>query len=192
VAGIEDLASLWRSVSSHDVYPLSRAEALRALARNLPLHPLRGVRQALGVANYTLPFHPLTLAEAMFGRHNHMFDNQSLRRFLQRILLIENLEDTQIPLSVLTTDVHSGWAVVLSRGPALPALPASTAIPALYPNVSIGDQVLMDGGISDRTTLDYAVEQGADEVYLLTPASPATCPLHSRPRSPWRCTATTC
>src|SRR4051812_45569094 len=46
--GVEELASLWRSVSSHDVYPLSRPQALRALTLNLPLHPLRGARQALG------------------------------------------------------------------------------------------------------------------------------------------------
>lgn len=167
--GVDELASLWLSVSGHDVYPLNRPEVLHALTLDLPLHPLRGVRRALGISNYTFPFHPITLAEAMFGRRNYLFDNHSLRRFLQRILPIENLEDAQIPLSVLTTDVRSGRAVILSRCSALPALLASTAIPAFYPNVTIGDQVLMDGGVADQTTLDHAVGQGADEVYLLTP-----------------------
>ena len=182
VDGVEELASLWLSVSGHDVYPLSGPQALRALTLNLPLHPLRGARQALGIANYTFPFHPLTLTEAMFGRRNYLFDNHSLRRFLRRILPIENLEDAEIPLSVLTADVRNGHAVVLSRQQALPALLASTAIPAIYPNVTIGDQVLMDGGVADQTTLDHAVGQGADEVYLLTPGF--SCDLPAAPSTP--------
>jgi NTE family protein len=128
------------------------------------------------VANYTFPFHPRTFAEAMLGRRNHLFGNDSLRRFLGRMLPIENLEDAPIPLSVQATDVRSGQAVVLSRGAALPALLASTAIPALYPNVTIGGRALMDGCVADQTTLDYAVDQGVDEVYVLTPGSSCDLP----------------
>ncbi len=167
--GVEDLARLWLTVSRHDVYPLSAAETWRSLATNLPWHPLRGALQALGALNYTFPINPLTLASAVLGRSNYLFDNHALQGFLRRMLPIENLADTEIPLSVLATDVGSGRAVTLSEGPALPALLASTAIPAIYPNVTIDDQVLMDGSVADHTTLDYAIEAGADEVYLLTP-----------------------
>ncbi|MFC5745710.1 patatin-like phospholipase family protein [Actinomadura rugatobispora] len=160
---------MWCSVGGHDVYPLILPQTLRALARNLPLHPVKGVRQALGIANYTFAFRPLTLTEAMVGRQNHLFDNRPLQRFLRRSLPIENLEDARLPLSILASEVRSGKAVALSCGPAVPALLASTAIPALFPNVTIGEQVLMDGGVAERTTLDLAVEQGADEVYLLSP-----------------------
>jgi NTE family protein len=174
--GAEELASLWLSVSSHDVYPLSRPQALRGLARNLPLHPVRGAWQAFGAANYTFPFHPRTFAEAVLGRRNHLFDNDALRRFLERALPIGDLEDTRIPLAVLTAEVRGGRAVVLTRGPALPALLASAAVPGLYPPVAVGGRVLMDGGVADQTTLDYAVDQGADEVYLLTPGFSCTLP----------------
>ncbi|WP_433424154.1 patatin-like phospholipase family protein [Microtetraspora malaysiensis] len=167
--GVEELARLWLSVSSHDVYPLSKTEALRSLAANLPFHPLRGALQAFGALNYAFPINPVTVTEAMLGRRNYLFDNHSMRRFLQRILPIRDLEETRVPLSVLTADVRSGHAVVLSRGSALAALLASAAIPGLYPTVTIDDQVLMDGGVADQTTLDYAVDAGADEVYLLAP-----------------------
>lgn len=173
---VEELARLWLTVSSHDVYPFSREEALRALAPNLPFHPVRGALQAMGALNYTFPFNPVTVAGAMLGRRNYLFDNHSLKRFLEGILPIKNLEDTQVPLSVLTTEVHSGRAVILSRGPALPALLASAAIPALYPNVTIGDRVLMDGSVADQTALDYAVNEGADEVYLLAPGFSCSLP----------------
>lgn len=169
VEGVEELAGLWLSVSGHDVYPLDRAQTLRSLATDLPLHPVRGTRRALGAMNYAFPVNPRIFAEAMLGRRNHLFDNAPLRRFLGAILPIEDLRDGDIPLSVLTTDVRSGRAVVLSRGPALPALLASTAIPAVYPPVTIGGRELMDGGFADRTTLDHAVDAGADEVYLLAP-----------------------
>ncbi|MEV4298432.1 patatin-like phospholipase family protein [Microbispora rosea] len=119
--------------------------------------------------NYTFPLNPATLAAALLGRRNYLFENSSLRRFLERILPIRALDETLIPLSVLTADVRTGRPVVLSREPALPALLASTAIPALYPTVTIGDRVLMDGGVADLTTLDYAVDAGADEAYLLAP-----------------------
>jgi NTE family protein len=66
--------------------------------------------------------------------------------------------------------------VNLCRGPAVPALPASAAIPGVYPSVTIGDQILMDGGVADHTTLDYAVRSGADEVYLLTPGFSCALP----------------
>jgi NTE family protein len=174
--GVEELASLWLSVSEHDVYPLNRPEALHALAANLPLHPLKGACQALGISNHTFPFRPLTFAEAMFGRRNYLFDNRALRRFMEHVLPIEDLADARIPLSILTTDVHSGRAVVLTDGPAVRALLASAAIPAFYPSITIGEHVLMDGGLADTTTLDYAVEHGADEVYLLAPGFAGSLP----------------
>lgn len=169
VEGIDDLARLWLSVSGHDVYPLDRAQTLRSLTTDLPFHPVRGARRALGTLNYAFPVNPRVFAEAMLGRRNHLFDNAPLRRFLAAILPIDDLGDGMLPLSVLTTDVLSGRAVVLSRGPALPALLASAAIPAVYPTVTVDGLELTDGGFADRTTLDHAAEIGCDEAYLLAP-----------------------
>jgi NTE family protein len=59
--------------------------------------------------------------------------------------------------------------VLLSRGPAVPALLASAAIPGIYPTVEVDGRILMDGGVAHHTALDAAVECGADEVYLLGP-----------------------
>ncbi len=167
--GVEDLARLWLEVGRHDVYPLSTAESARTLLTNLPFHPLRGALQALGMLNYTFAFEPWTFIDGLLGRRNYLFDNHSLAQFLQRMLPIENLQDTVLPVSVLATDVRSGRAVLLSRGRALPSLLASTAIPAIYPTVNLDDQLLMDGGVADHTTLDCAVQAGAQEVYLLAP-----------------------
>lgn len=168
-SGADDLARLWLQVGRHDVYPLSADEAVRTLLANLPFHPLRGVLGAMGALNYTFPVGPLAMAEGLIGRRNYLFDNGRLERFLRHILPIQTLEETRIPLVVQVTDVCSGRAVPLSRGPAVPALLASTAIPGVYPNVTVDGRTFMDGGVAHHTTLDYAINAGADEVYILTP-----------------------
>lgn len=133
-AGAEELARLWLSVSSHDVYPVSGPDVLRTLAGNLPLHPLRGALQALGVPNYTFPLNPATLVAALLGRRNYLFENSSLRRFLIRILPIRALEETLVPLEVLTADVRTGRPVILSRGPRCrPCWPAPRSLPCIPP-----------------------------------------------------------
>jgi NTE family protein len=51
----------------------------------------------------------------------------------------------------------------------VPAVMASSAIPAVYPTVQLDDgRTLMDGDLAEPTSLDRAMELGADEIYLLT------------------------
>src|SRR5262245_39617606 len=71
--GVEDLASLWLSVGRHDIYPLSPTQMVRALAENLPWHPVRGALHALGARNYTFPVKPLTLQAVATGQRNYLF-----------------------------------------------------------------------------------------------------------------------
>lgn len=167
--GVAELTRLWLEVGRHDVYPLGVVDAARTLIANLPFHPLHGVLQAIGALNYTFPVYPWVLVEALTGRRNYLFPNDRLERFLRHIVPIEDLQDTKIPVAVIVAEVRSGRAVALSQGPAVPALLASTAIPGVYPTVTLDGRALMDGGVADRTTLDYAIDIGADEVYVLTP-----------------------
>ncbi|MFE7216124.1 patatin-like phospholipase family protein [Streptomyces sp. NPDC057611] len=59
--------------------------------------------------------------------------------------------------------------MILARGPAVPALLASAAVPGFHPPVEIDGLHLIDGAVADGTTLDHAIELGADEVYVLAP-----------------------
>jgi NTE family protein len=56
---------------------------------------------------------------------------------------------------------------VLSDGPVLPALLASTALPGIFPPVVIGGRPLVDGGISADVPVIQAEELGANEVWVL-------------------------
>jgi NTE family protein len=168
--GVEHLAREWERISRHDVYPLTVADSLRALVEHLPTRPLHGVLQAFGAANHAFPFNPLTLAAAMLGRRNHLIDSSHFKLFLENVLPVHNLEDTTVPVEVLTTDLHSGESVPFASGPAVPAVMASAAIPAVYPAVEYAGHTLVDGEVANGTSLDRAVELGADDIYLLAPS----------------------
>jgi NTE family protein len=90
-----------------------------------------------------------------------------IRRVLERHLPIARIEDAAIPLHVVAADTATRAKVVLSRGAAVDALMASTAIPGLYPPVRIDGRMLVDGGLAEDPPLGTAIEHGASTVYLL-------------------------
>ena len=67
------------------------------------------------------------------------------------------LEDATIPVHITATGLE-GMAVVLSRGPAIDAILASTAIPGVFPPVRIEGQTLIDGAIARDTPIRVAAE----------------------------------
>jgi len=113
------------------------------------------------------PINPWAGAMGIFGRNNHVISNAGLRSVLEKNLPYKRLEEAKIPVHVITTDLKTGRAVVLSSGPAVPALLASTAIPGVFPPVSIGRRQLVDGGVANHTPIAAAIELGAQRVVVL-------------------------
>jgi NTE family protein len=113
------------------------------------------------------PLSPWAGARGLIGRANHMIPNDGLRALLQRHIPYERLEDAEVPVHIVATDLKTGHAVILSSGPAVPALLASTAIPGVFPPVTIGRRELVDGGVADMTPIAAAIEQGATQIYVL-------------------------
>jgi NTE family protein len=96
-----------------------------------------------------------------------------LRALLQRHFAERRLEDGQLPAHVVTTDLASGAAHVVSSGPVVEALLASAAIPGVFPSVSIGGRRLVDGGVAANTPVRQAQDLGATHIYVLPAAAPA-------------------
>jgi NTE family protein len=82
--------------------------------------------------------------------------NSGLRRVLEDGLAFE-----------VATSLVDGRPRWLSRGPAVDAILASAALPALYPPVTIDDEPLIDGGVVDNVPLGRAFDQGAERVFVL-------------------------
>lgn len=113
------------------------------------------------------PLSPFTGARGLLGRSNHFISNDNLRDVLTRHMPFRRLEQALVPLHVVTTELKSGRAVILSSGAAVPALLASTAIPGVFPPVTIGHREYVDGGVANHTPLTVAVELGATKIYVL-------------------------
>lgn len=71
-----------------------------------------------------------------------------LERLLESTLPVKRFEALKIPLKVITTDIHTGRAVAVSKGLLAPAVVASCSLPGLLPPMRIGDRRLVDGGVS--------------------------------------------
>jgi NTE family protein len=118
------------------------------------------------------PLSPWAGARGLLGRSNHLVPNTGLRSVLEKHVPYECLEDAEIPIHVMTTELKTGRPVVLSSGPAVPALLASSAIPGVFPPVTIGRRDLIDGGVANHAPVTTAVELGATRIYVLPIAYP--------------------
>jgi NTE family protein len=112
-----------------------------------------------------------------FQQRPSVHPSSGLRQIVEQGLRFERLEDATVPLEVVATSLHDGQERWLSRGPAVQAILASTAIPAVFPPVEIDGEPLIDGGLVDNVPISRAIDQGATSVFVLL-----TGPLHYTPR----------
>lgn len=118
------------------------------------------------------PINALDIIGGLAGRRDGLVSPRRLRALLARGLDIELLEDTPLPVHVVATDAATGDPVILSHGPVLDALLASSAIPGIFPPVSLDERLLTDGGIAAGTPVLQAEALGATEVYVLPVVMP--------------------
>ncbi len=107
--------------------------------------------------------------------------NTGLRAIIEAGIDYENLEDATIPVEVVTTSLTDGRERWIARGPAVEAILASSAIPSIFPPVTIGEDVLVDGGVVNNVPISRALAAGCDRIYVLLCG-----PLHYHPPPPKR------
>lgn len=95
---------------------------------------------------------------------NALFTEEVLRTNVEYLIPPVNIEESLIPLSVVTFDLSTGREIILREGPLVPAIMASCAIPGVFPPVAHGDYMLMDGGIIDPVPVAHTRDLGADLV----------------------------
>jgi NTE family protein len=104
---------------------------------------------------------------AVLRRHEALFSLRPLRALLETHLPYRDLADAALPVNVVATDLASGDEVVLSSGPAVDAILASSAIPGVFPAVRIDGRDLVDGGVASNTPISTAIRLGARRVLVL-------------------------
>ena len=104
-----------------------------------------------------------------------------VRNIIEDGLDYENLEDAVIPIEVVTTSLTDGRERWIAHGPAIQAILASSAIPSIFPPVTIDGDVLVDGGVVNNVPISRALAAGCDRIYVLLCG-----PLHYHPTPPRR------
>jgi NTE family protein len=126
-----------------------------------------------------LPF-KLRSVFGLLGRRDHLVDSDGLRALLERHLAYSHIEHASMPVHIVASDMMTGDEVLLSSGPVVDAVLASTAIPGVFPPVELGSRWLVDGGVANNTPISTAFALGASRVIVL-PTGYA-CALNQMPR----------
>ena len=87
-----------------------------------------------------------------------------IKEFIRLFTHGKKIEELDIPLAVVATNIKSGEKVVFKEGSVADAVRASIAIPGIFTPEKIGDQLLVDGGVIDRVPVSVVKEMGADYV----------------------------
>lgn len=104
-------------------------------------------------ADWTLP---------LFNRG--LLRGEALARYVNTQVGSRLIENMQLPLGIVATDLGSGQGVLFRRGDTGTAVRASSAVPALFLPVRIGTQEYVDGGLVSPVPVRYARQMGAELV----------------------------
>jgi len=113
------------------------------------------------------PVRPRAVVLRVTSRRDHLIPSDGMRRWIERCIAFERIEESTVPLHVVATDASTREAVVLSQGPAVPALLATSAIPGVFPAVELGQRMLVDGAIVADLPIEQAVTLGGTDIWAL-------------------------
>jgi len=90
-----------------------------------------------------------------------LLSNEKLGELLIKHIGNRNIEDAEIPLAFIATDISSGEKVVLDTGNIAIAVMASACIPGIFKPIEINGKMLVDGGIAENIPVKTIREMGA-------------------------------
>jgi NTE family protein len=114
----------------------------------------------------------------------HLHSIEPLRAMLAERLPGEDFSDLRLPFQCVAAGIERAHAHWFSRGPVVPAVLASCAVPGLLPPVEVDGEHFFDGGLVDSIPVGRAVALGASVIYVLQ-VGRVERPL-TVPRRPWQ------
>lgn len=93
-----------------------------------------------------------------------LISGEKIKELIRILSHNKNIEDLDIPLAIIATDIENGERVVFKEGPIVQAVRASISIPGIFVPERIGDKLYVDGGVVDRVPVHAVSEMGADLV----------------------------
>lgn len=97
---------------------------------------------------------------------------EALARFIRDKTGGRAIEQMALPLGIVATDLSDGSSVLFRSGDAGTAVRASSAVPAVFQPVRIGQREYVDGGLVSPVPVRFAKEMGAQLVIAVDITSP--------------------
>ncbi|WP_374427055.1 patatin-like phospholipase family protein [Ideonella dechloratans] len=97
---------------------------------------------------------------------------EALARFVRSQTGNRLIEQMPLPLGIVATDAASGDPILFRRGDTGTAVRASSAVPAVFQPVRIGEREYLDGGLVSPVPVRFAREMGADLVIAVDISTP--------------------
>ncbi|WP_231638075.1 patatin-like phospholipase family protein [Piscinibacter sakaiensis] len=89
---------------------------------------------------------------------------EQLARYVREHTGGRPIEQMRLPLGIVATDLDSGQPMLFRRGDPGVAVRASSAVPAVFQPVRIGDREYVDGGLVSPVPVRFARQMGAELV----------------------------
>jgi NTE family protein len=89
---------------------------------------------------------------------------EALARYVREQTGGRTIEQMQLPLGIVATDLDSGAPILFQRGDTGAAVRASSAVPAVFQPVRIGSREYVDGGLVSPVPVRFARQMGAELV----------------------------
>ena len=111
-----------------------------------------------------------------------VYPDVGLRQVIEEGVQFATLEEATIPVEVVATSLTDGRERWFTYGPALEAVLASCAIPAIFPPVEIDGERYIDGAVVNNVPIRRAIDAGATRIVVLLCTPPVYTPqLPKRP-----------
>jgi NTE family protein len=97
---------------------------------------------------------------------------EALARYVREHTGAKPIEQMKLPLGIVATDLDSGAPILFQRGDTATAVRASSAVPAVFQPVRIGNREYVDGGLVSPVPVRFARQMGAELVLAVDITSP--------------------
>jgi NTE family protein len=110
---------------------------------------------------------PWRAAFNALAQRSSLYGNAGMHRVAEKYLGEATFAGLKVPLHIVATDLKTGNGYIFSKGPILPAVVASSAMPGVFPPVVTDDLVLIDGGMAEWSACLDAMKWGATRIVFV-------------------------
>lgn len=105
----------------------------------------------------------LDISQVSLSRYG-LLSNKKLGELIVKHLDHKKIEDAEIPLAIVTTDLLTGEKVVFDKGSIADAVMASMSVPGIFQPIELDGKILVDGGVSENLPARTVKDMGANYV----------------------------